>query len=372
MKKVLIFPSFDNFGGTRTYFKNLIEFYRSNDFQITTAIERESCDQDILEFLTRNDVKLLLLSKKYRAGICSRYFVRAFIDLILGVPIILKERPDIVLISTGNARKYLGLMILFPIKIIYILHSYPICVKPAIFKQRLLLAILNDNKRILTVSKFSKNQITKCWLGEKKQKFVHVIYNFSMLESNLWDPILPEKSDVKKILTLGHVRWYKNPDIWYSVALKTIEKYHGDLEFLWVGEGNLLDKYRERAEKDNISQIKFLGFQKNVAGLYNQSSIYFQPSLMESHGIAVVDAMIMGLPCIVSNAGGLPESVVNGETGYITDPNDVETMVEKILNLLEDENLRENMGNAGKEYYIKKFSHKRWIQEMKTLHEELE
>ena len=35
-----------------------------------------------------------------------------------------------------------------------------------------------------------------------------------------------------------------------------------------------------------------------------------------SHGIAVVDAMLMALPCVVSNAGGLPESVVNGKTGY--------------------------------------------------------
>jgi hypothetical protein len=46
-------------------------------------------------------------------------------------------------------------------------------------------------------------------------------------------------------------------------------------------------------------------------------------------------------------------------------------MVEKILNLLENEKLRGNMGEAGNEYYLNNFSHKRWIQEMKTFNEKL-
>jgi glycosyltransferase involved in cell wall biosynthesis len=375
MKKVLLFPDFDKFGGTRTYLKNLIDYYRSDGYQIVTVIEKEYCDQDILEFLTKNDIKIIVTSIKYRAGIFSRYYLSIIADLILGVPIIVKERPDIVLISTGTPGKFLGLMLLFPLKLIYILHSYPTCTRPAIicrmrFYRMLLLASLNDNKRILTVSKFSKNQITKCWLSEKRQKFVHFIYNFSNLENNSHSPTNTGNNDVKKILTLGHVRGYKNPDIWFSVAQKTIEKYHGDVEFLWAGEGELLDEYRDKVKKDNISHIKFLGFQKNVAELYKQSTIYFQPSQLESHGIAVIDAMIMGLPCIVSNAGGLPESVIDGQTGYTVDPNDTDAMVEKILNLLENENLRRIMGKAGKENYLNTFSHKKWIQEMNAFHEQ--
>ena len=351
MKKILIFPDFDKFGGTRTYFKNLIDFYRSEDYQIVTVIDNESCDQDILEFLTKNDIKIIGISKN-RAGIFSRLNVRIFVDLILGVPIIVKERPDIVLISTAYVGKFLGLL-LFPTKFIYILHTYPTCVRPTRFTRLLLWAMLNKNKRILTVSKFSKNQILHCWLAGKRQEFVHFIYNFSNLENNSPGPTNTGNPDVKKILTLGHVRWYKNPDVWYSVAQKTIEKYQGKVEFLWAGEGELLDEYRDKAKKDNLSHIKFLGLQKNVAELYRQSVIYFQPSLMESQGIAVVDAMMMGLPCVVSNTGGLPESVVDGETGYLIDPNDTDTMVEKILNLLEDEDLRESMGKAGKNFPTK-------------------
>lgn len=377
MKKVLIFPDFDKFGGTRTYLKNLIDFYRSNGFQIVTVIEKEYWDQEIQEFLTKNEIKIKFISTQYRTGIFLRSHLSIVIEIILGASIIIKERPDLVVISTGVPGKFLGLMLLFPLKLIYILHSYPTCSCPAIICRRrffrlLLLASLNDNKRILTVSQFSKNQIIKCWLAEKRQKFVLFIYNFSNFEDHSCVPTNTTKTDIKKILTLGHVTDYKNPDVWYFVAKKTIEKYPGNIEFLWAGEGDLLDKYRDKVKKDNISHIKFLGFQPNVAELYKQSTIYFQPSLAESHGIAVVDAMMMGIPCIVSNAGGLPESVIDGETGYVIDPNDTDTMVEKVLTLLENENLRKNMGMAGKERYLTKFSHKKWIQEMKILNEKLE
>ena len=146
----------------------------------------------------------------------------------------------------------------------------------------------------------------------------------------------------------------------------------GAVEFLWAGEGELLDDYRDKVKKENISRIKFLGFQKNIAELYTQSDIYFQPSLRESHGIAVVDAMIMGIPCVVSSAGGLPESVINEETGYVIDPSDIDAMVEKILKLLENEDLRKSLGEVGKEIYKTKFSHERWIKEMMAFHEQFD
>ena len=371
MKKIVIFADFEAFGGTRTYFKNLIEFYRSADYQIVAAIEQEYLDKDMLEFLTRNEVNIRLISIKYRKGIFLQFFLSVVIDLFLGVPILVQEKPDLIVISTGKAGKLLGLMVC-PVRVIYVSHSYPVCDRPRIiyrnpFYRMLLFITLNRQKRILTVSAFSESLIKKCWLIRgKKQEFVHFIYNFSMLEHTSCCQV---NSGKKIVLTVGHVRWYKNPEIWYSVALKTIEKYHGNVEFLWAGDGNLLEKYLARVQKEGSPQIKFLGFQKNVAELYGQCTIYFQPSLAESQGIAVLDAMMMGKPCVVSDAGGLPESVIDGKTGYIIDPLDTDRMTERILELLEHEHLRARMGEAGKEYYLNNFSHRKWIQEMKKLHE---
>jgi len=228
MRKVLIFPDFDTFGGTRTFLKNLIDYYQLNYYQIVIAVEKEHCDQEILDFFGKTQSEIIFLSEKCRKGIFSRFHILEIItDLILGIPIILKERPEIVVVSTAYPGKFLGLMLLFPLKLMYIIHSYPTCASTV--NRILLLLSLNDNKRILAVSEFSKNQISKYWLPGKRQKFIHYIYNFSNLENNFSGSKIKGEKDVQKVLTIGHVRSYKNPDRWFSVALQTIEKYTGDV-----------------------------------------------------------------------------------------------------------------------------------------------
>lgn len=58
--------------------------------------------------------------------------------------------------------------------------------------------------------------------------------------------------------------------------------------------------------------------------------------------------MANGLPCVTSDTGGLPESVVNGETGFICPPDNVECFVSQIIKLLDDDKLRYKMGKSGK------------------------
>ncbi|RPJ79763.1 MAG: glycosyltransferase [Alphaproteobacteria bacterium] len=97
-----------------------------------------------------------------------------------------------------------------------------------------------------------------------------------------------------------------------------------------------------------LESIKFIGYRKNLDSIYKRSTIYFQPSLLESHGISVIEAMAHGLPCVTSDIGGLPESVVNGETGFTCPPDDVDCFVSQIIKLLDDDKLRCKMGQSGK------------------------
>ena len=71
------------------------------------------------------------------------------------------------------------------------------CAKPNPFYRLLLLFSLNKNKRIVTVSEFSKNQILKCWLDNKKQKLVDYIYNFSNLEDSASILVATRKNEVR-------------------------------------------------------------------------------------------------------------------------------------------------------------------------------
>jgi glycosyltransferase involved in cell wall biosynthesis len=78
--------------------------------------------------------------------------------------------------------------------------------------------------------------------------------------------------------------------------------------------------------------------------------------------------MSTGLPCIVSNAGGLPESVQDGVNGFVVDHQNMTSYVNAIFKLINNSGLRRKMGNRGKKIFEQKFSYEHWKKEMDMLH----
>ena len=71
-------------------------------------------------------------------------------------------------------------------------------------------------------------------------------------------------------------------------------------------------------------------------------------SVTEGLGTSLLDAMACGKPIVATTAGGIPEVVVDGETGFLVPPRDHEAMADAIVRLLKDEGLRQQMGEAGR------------------------
>lgn len=89
--------------------------------------------------------------------------------------------------------------------------------------------------------------------------------------------------------------------------------------------------------------------QEELPALYHQGDISLVPSTwMEPFGITAVESMASGLPVIASKIGGLETSTVDGETGYLIPPGDVEAMTSRLRTLLTDAQLRQRMGEAGR------------------------
>jgi glycosyltransferase involved in cell wall biosynthesis len=78
--------------------------------------------------------------------------------------------------------------------------------------------------------------------------------------------------------------------------------------------------------------------------------------LRESGGIAVLEAMFHGLPCVTSDIGGLPESVINGLTGFTCQSNYIENFCMRMTTLLDSPNIRNGMDSAGKQRSKELFS----------------
>ena len=143
--------------------------------------------------------------------------------------------------------------------------------------------------------------------------------------------------------------------------IKEIDSNVADKMYLeLVGPGQQVDELKIISENLGISdRTRFIGrvAHDNVPYWLNRFDIYCAPSILdsESFGVAVIEASACRRPVIVSNAGGLPEVVEDGVTGYVVEKKNVDALSDKIIELTINSDKRIRMGLCGekrvKEHY---------------------
>lgn len=358
MKFHIIIGRFNKMGGTRTFFKNLINFYEGTNINLIIFLE-DLDDLEISNFLTQKNYvyTIIKIPKFSKTEVINRFLSNIYIKWKIYKQ---KISPEKIIYSDWNII-YDFITLTNPLESLYFVHTYPNRKLPYAISNFNRILISVGKKKIVTVSNYSKKRILEKWLDihNETSNLVEFIYNYSDLEIEQMD-----KSPNIKILTLGHVREYKNPELWLKIAEKVTNTYPS-VTFTWAGEGELLDSLRMKNNKPD--QIQFIGYTDKVKELYSTASIYLQLSKRESQGIAVLDAMRNSIPTIVSGEGGLPESVENGSTGFIVDINSEEKIVEKIIELIDKPDLRHYMAINSKDLYELKFSKKVWSKKMTRL-----
>jgi len=374
MPKIFLIPDFDYFGGARTYFKMLIQFYKDHRFDVVVGLTKVQLDVEVTSLLARLGARYVILRERRESlrRLWYRFPYSIVFDLYCVGHIIYKERPALVVVSNITPWLFVGLGVL-PVRLLYIMHTYTEeqanpSAKATVKKA--LLGVTLHHKVLLTVSEFAKKRILRSWVWPGKEKWVKVIYNAVDSPRHRDNKSVRSISPKVRVLTLGHVTWYKDPKTWIRVAEKVIRgAVDINVEFVWAGDGDLLELCRSEVLALGLDgHVRFLGYCDDVGALYSGSQVYFQPSLIESHGMAVVEAMYHGLPSVVSNTGGLPESVESEKTGFVVGVEDVKAMGDKIIALARNEPLRKSMGEAARRRYEANFSYERWEDRMREVH----
>jgi glycosyltransferase involved in cell wall biosynthesis len=352
--KCLIFAEFSSTGGTRSFLKDLLSIHLKQSITTEVIFSSSASDCDIVQYIENMGFSHTIVPD--RKSIFKKNYFSLIYELYYYPKIIIKVKPDFIVVSTGTPGENI-LFFLFNIPFVYILHTP---VNSVAWRNRLMGKIPSlfsgNRKRIYAVSEFVNQSVLKNW--KVKNIYVNVIYNSYRLNNNLINiPVKP-----KLVLTLGHVTDYKNPLLWLKIA-KEITSVRQDVEFLWLGEGNMLAQLQDLTKYTD--RIRFEGHKSNIQDFYQSAFIYLQPSLKESLGISVLDAMSAGIPTIVSNAEGLPETTEHGVSGYICVTNESSEYVKYIHLLLNDDELRKKLGDNGKKRANLFFSPK--IQEVKII-----
>ena len=145
-----------------------------------------------------------------------------------------------------------------------------------------------------------------------------------------------EKNYEKKydICCVARITEQKNPFRFLDI-IKELKKYYANIKVVWVGNGNLEKDVLKKTRKLQLDKnIIFVGFKKNPYKYIASSKIFMLTSDYEGYGIVAFEALTLGLPCVVSNVGGLPK-IVDEKSGKLCEKN--EDFINEINKLLTNE-----------------------------------
>lgn len=213
--------------------------------------------------------------------------------------------------------------------------------------------IKNKNKLIengdlfIAVSNFIKDKLIEKGFPEEKIVTHYIGVDLNQLSV---DPSIKRK-DV--ILFVG--RLVSNKGGQYLIdAMDYVFEKCPTAELWLIGDGPDKDMLMKKAEKHG-EKIKFLGRQPydevirtmNMAKVFSVPSVEIESGASEAFGMVFAEANAMGLPVASFKTGGIPEAVIHEETGLLVEPKDVKGLAQSIVELMNNDALREEMSRNG-------------------------
>ena len=209
---------------------------------------------------------------------------------------------------------------------------------------------INQSDAITSVSESLKKDTLQFF---NIQKDIQVITNFidnSVFdeEGNACQRKQFANDDEKILIHVSNLRPVKRIQDVLEIFKNVNKKVKSKL--IIIGEGPEMEKISEFMENNPelIGEIKLLGKVNDLYRILQLSDVFLLPSEQESFGLAALEAMAARTPVISSNAGGIPEVNIQGETGFLAETGNVEAMSNYCIKLLSDETLLSEMKKNAK------------------------
>jgi glycosyltransferase involved in cell wall biosynthesis len=167
------------------------------------------------------------------------------------------------------------------------------------------------------------------------------------------------------------------PDIRGQEALKAnLNEVRGEAKILIIGDGNLKPEFMVKAKELGLEKrAVFVGWINNadLPRYYNLADVFVLPSTerVECFGIVVAEAQSCEVPAVISDWPGVRETIKEGETGLLVKPGDSDDLSLKIKKILNDRELSETFGRAGRERMVAKYSWPQVVAILEKIYSEL-
>jgi glycosyltransferase involved in cell wall biosynthesis len=149
-------------------------------------------------------------------------------------------------------------------------------------------------------------------------------------------------------LVLARLHEEKGHLVLFEAIPRVLESFR-DVLFLLAGDGPHRTRFEDAVRQKGLGgAVRFLGRRDDVPELLAVASLVVLPSLAESFGFVLVEAMSVGVPVVASATGGVPEVVEDGGNGLLVPPGQALPLAEAILALLRNPDRRRSLGEAGR------------------------
>jgi glycosyltransferase involved in cell wall biosynthesis len=166
-----------------------------------------------------------------------------------------------------------------------------------------------------------------------------------------------EPSDAPLIVSVSRHNPRKGIDVLLR-ALAQLRSHDISFRAALIGPGRLLEVHRSLADRLGISRsVAVPGAVPDVRPFLRAADVFVLPSLSEGSGsVSLIEALQAGIPVIATGVDGIPEDVVDGESGLLVPPRDAAALCDALAKLLRDPSLRARLASAARETYEQRFS----------------
>lgn len=243
-------------------------------------------------------------------------------------------------------------------------------------KYKLAAKILKDADFIITNSDYTKKTVANFDIEEYKIFVVYPFVEVPQIKGDQKPKLIASlrKNDRKVILTLGRLVKRKGQDMVIQ-ALPKILKHYSNFIYVIAGDGQDKKYLYDLAIACNVeNKIIFAGEISDMekAYYYSNCDIFIMPSRniagdAEGFGIVYLEAALYGKPSIAGRSGGAPEAVLDGQTGILTDPENIDEIANTVIKLLDNPCLLNKLGVQSRERVLRDFTRGKQIKKVEHL-----
>lgn len=174
--------------------------------------------------------------------------------------------------------------------------------------------------------------------------------------------------DAPVVINVANLTRKKGHTYLLAAAKRVLER-HPQTRFLCVGQGPLAEELAAEAKRHRLNgQLVFTGFRPDATTLVAASDVFVLSSLHEGLPVSLLEAMALARPQVVTRVGGVPEVVVDGETGVLVEAENPAALADSILSVLGDPARAQRMGEAARAHVRRRYGMSQMVKAVEAVY----